>query len=60
MKYAGMPFGMWLLFSRSFRQKTETVLGYDTKTAEAIKKNAKKSQSSPIFNTLFPLFVKWR
>ena len=42
MKYAGMPFGMWLLFSRSFRQKTETVLGYDTKTAEAIKKNAKK------------------
>jgi len=41
MKYAGMPYGMWLLFGRSFYKSTKTVLGFDTKTAKAVRKNAK-------------------
>ena len=40
MKYAGMPFGMWVLFSESFRKQLTVVLGYDANTAKAIKKKA--------------------
>ncbi len=29
MKYAGMPFGMWVLFSGSFQKQLTAVLGYD-------------------------------
>ena len=41
MKYAGMPAGMWLLFSKSFRNNLAGVLGYDCETSEKITKNAK-------------------
>ena len=29
MKYAGMPFGMWMLFAGSFQKQLTAVLGYD-------------------------------
>lgn len=41
MKYAGMPFGMWLLFNRSFRKNLTDILGYDHKTAKNITNKAK-------------------
>ena len=41
MKYAGMPFGMWVLFAGSFQKQLTTVLGYDAAPARAITKNAK-------------------
>ena len=41
MKYAGMPMGMWLLFSGSFREKLVTVLQFDPKTAKRITAQAK-------------------
>ena len=28
MKYIGMPMGMWVLFSKSFRDKLISVFGY--------------------------------
>ena len=33
MKYAGMPFGMWMLFAGSFQKQLTAVLGYDAATA---------------------------
>lgn len=42
MKYAGMPAGMWLLFSGSFRKQLSAVLKYDTQTAGEITAKAKK------------------
>ena len=41
MKYAGMPFGMWMLFAGSFQKQLTAVLGYDAATARAITKKAK-------------------
>ena len=41
MKYVGMPFGMWVLFSGSFQKQLTAVLGYDAATARAITKKAK-------------------
>ena len=41
MKYAGTPFGMWVLFSGSFQKQLTAVLGYDAATARAITKKAK-------------------
>ena len=41
MKYAGMPMGMWGLFSGSFQKQLTAVLGYDAATARAITKKAK-------------------
>ena len=41
MKYAKMPFGMWMLFAGSFQKQLTTVLGYDADTAKAITKKAK-------------------
>ena len=41
MKYAGMPFGMWMLFAGSFQKQLTAVLGYDAVTARAITKKAK-------------------
>ncbi len=41
MKYAGMPFGMWVLFAGSFQKQLTAVLGYDAATAKQITKNAK-------------------
>ena len=36
-----MPFGMWLLFNRSFRKNLTDILGYDRKTAKNITNKAK-------------------
>ena len=36
MKYAGMPFGMWVLFAGSFQKQLTAVLGYDADTARAM------------------------
>ena len=41
MKYAGMPFGMWTLFTPSFRNQLTAVFGYGTNTAKTITKKAK-------------------
>ena len=41
MKYTGMPFGMWLLFGRSFRKSLTSVLEYDGKAAGIITAKAK-------------------
>ena len=42
MKYTGMPTGMWLLFSGSFRKQLEEVLGYSREEACKITVNAKR------------------
>ena len=41
MKYLGMPMGMWLLFSKSFRRQLTAVFQYDGDTAKAITRKAK-------------------
>ena len=41
MKYMGMPFGMWALFERSFQRQLTDVLGYDTRMARSIARDAK-------------------
>ena len=41
MKYAGMPFGMWVLFAGSFQKQLTAVLGYDKATAKQITKISK-------------------
>lgn len=33
MKYAGMPWGMWLLYRRSFQRQLTDTLGIDRKAA---------------------------
>ena len=48
MKYAGMPAGMWLLFSGSFNKHLREVLGYDTSTAKDITAKAKVSYAKII------------
>ena len=35
MKYAGMPFGMWVLFAGSFQKQLTAVLGYDAQDVRA-------------------------
>lgn len=42
MRYAGMPWGMWMLFSRSFRQKLVSVIGCDRDEAAQVMKKAKR------------------
>lgn len=41
MKYTGMPLGMWMLFSNSFKKELTGVLKYDTKSAEQITAKAR-------------------
>ena len=41
MKYTGMPMGMWLLFSGSFRKQLVDALQYDAPTAKRIAAQAK-------------------
>ncbi len=41
MKYAGMPWGMWALFSGSFRKQLTAVFGCDKDTARTAAKKAK-------------------
>lgn len=54
MKYAGMPAGMWLLFSGSFRKQLGSVLEYDARTAGEITSKAKKNtgRSLHLFRSL--------
>lgn len=42
MKYIGMPAGMWLLFSGSFRKQLTSVLKYDPDAAKSIASGARK------------------
>lgn len=41
MKYAGMPFGMWMLFHKSFTQNLTTVFGLTPQQAKAVETLAK-------------------
>lgn len=41
MKYAGMPWGMWALFARSFQEQLAAVFGYSENTAKAVMQKAK-------------------
>ncbi len=41
MKYMGMPAGMWMLFSGSFKENLATVLGYSKKESTEITVSAK-------------------
>lgn len=41
MKYTGMPFGMWMLFNKSFRKQLNSVFEYDKKTSKEIMCKAK-------------------
>ena len=41
MKYTGMPLGMWLLFSASFRKQLTAVMHFDTQSAKQITDRAK-------------------
>jgi len=42
MRYSGMPFGMWVLFARSFRKNLTVVYGYHPATAGEIASKAKQ------------------
>lgn len=41
MKYLSMPFGMWTIFSKSFKKQLMIVFGYDKKEAKLTTKKAK-------------------
>ena len=41
MKYAGMPFGMWMVFHKSFTQNLTTVFGLTPQQAKAVETLAK-------------------
>ena len=41
MKYLGMPWGMWAVFSKSFQTQLTDVFGYDANTAVSITRDAK-------------------
>ena len=56
MKYIGMPFGMWVLFEKSFREHLVSILGYDKRTAKSISKKAKPKYKEIIHN--LPQFEK--
>ena len=42
MKYMGMPFGMWVLFSDSFQKQLTAVFGYDADSAKGIARKARR------------------
>ncbi len=42
MKYAGMPMGMWTVFSGSFRKQLTNVFGLDRGTSKAVISSAKR------------------
>ena len=56
MKYAGMPFGMWILYRNSFRSHLTTVLGVSADGAEKITRMAKPRYKEIIAN--LPEFEK--
>ena len=49
MKYMGMPFGMWVLFSDSFQKQLTAVFGYDADSANGIARKAKQRYKEIIF-----------
>ena len=56
MKYAGMPIGMWMLFSRSFQKQLTAVWGYEAREAKAIARKAKPKYRAIIAG--LPVFEK--
>lgn len=56
MKYCGMPFGMWMLFAKSFEKNLSDVFGIDPQKAKEIKKSAKPKYKEIIFG--LPEFEK--
>ena len=48
MKYAGMPWAMWMLFGNSFEKQLHEVLNIDQKKAKEITDNAKREYCSII------------
>ncbi len=56
MKYMGMPWGMWALFSSSFRKQLTTVFGYGEQTSKNVARKA-KAQYKEIIARL-PTFEK--
>ena len=56
MKYAGMPAGMWVLFSGSFMKQLSAVYGYDPETAKKITAGAKRGYKKIIHS--LPEFEK--
>ena len=56
MNYLGMPAGMWLLFSDSFRKHLTSVLEYDADSAQKITGKAKTKYKEII--TGLPEFEK--
>ena len=56
MKYMGMPFGMWVLFSDSFQKQLTAVFGYDADSANGIARKAKQRYKEIIFE--LPEFEK--
>lgn len=55
MKYAGMPMGMWVLFSESFRKQLTDVFGYD-RAAERI--SCGNTPSPPAARTAIAAIIK--
>lgn len=41
MKYMGMPWGMWFVFGKTFRDNLVSILEYDEKTADEVRKRAR-------------------
>lgn len=56
MKYAGMPMGMWIVFSSSFRKNLTDVLDIDKSDARVITKKAKVKYKELIYK--LPEFEK--
>ncbi len=56
MKYAGMPWAMWIIFVKSFREQLTDVFGYDENTAKSITQQAKLKYKEII--TRLPEFEK--
>ena len=54
MKYAGMPWGMWMLFAPSFRKQLTAVFGYGTDTAKTVTKKQSQhtKKSLPVCRSL--------
>ena len=41
MKYAGMPMGMWMVFSGSFTKNLTDIFGIDKAAADEVRRKAK-------------------
>ena len=52
MKYAGMPFGMWMLFAGSFQKQLTAVLHWEEKYDTAVTVSGYVLRETP--NSIFP------